>query len=1120
MSGTPPYVELHAHSAYSFLDGASLPDELIARAAELGHSALAITDHDSLAGAMELAMAARESPVRAIFGAEVTVTVADPAARHDDDDSGGSGAMGHLTLLVRDGCGWRNLCRLLTLAHAHTRDRPDRSAGQPSVPLERVLEHAEGLVCLTGCAGQSVVARGISDEPTARRLLDAFGPDALRVELQRLYARGDRRRNRELERLARRLGVPTIATGDVHAHTPMRALLQDAFVAVRNGMSLDASESERRPNHCHVLARPEAMAARFSDYPEAVAETVRLAETLRFQLRSDLGYRYPMSESGDATHRLAEVCHARFASRYPSGYPRRTEAAGRLEAELRIIDSLGLSGFFLLHHEILELASDVACEVRGAGSARGLLPPGRGRGSSVSSIVCYLTGLSHIDPIEGELAIGRFLHEEIQSLPDIDIDFPRDIRAELIARIPKHYGHDRAALVAAFPTYRARGAIRDLGQALGLPAGELERVARGSEGWGGHGGVSEDVETALGSERLREGGRWAWLARLADEAQGLPRHLSQHPGGMVISTRPLIDCCPIVPAAMDDRQMIQWDKDSCADAGFLKIDLLGLGMLSAVERCVELIAARRGERIDLSRIPFDDPSTFQTIQQADTTGVFQIESRAQMGSLRRTRPASLRDLTVQVALVRPGPIVGGAVNPYIERRQALLHDPDLPIPYLHPSLEEPLAETLGTIIFQDQVIEVARAFAGFTAGEAEGLRRAMSRKRSHEAMDSHRQQFIQGARRAHPDAGEETIAQVWSMVAGFAGFGFPKSHGAAFGLLAYQSTWLRVHYPQEFLCALLNEQPMGFYPPDSLIHEAQRRGLTILAPDINHSEAECSVTDDGTIGIGLSYIAGVHTEEIARLVRSRRETGPFRGLADFAARAGVNATTLSRLAWSGACDALAGEDRHARRTALWQLGIATPGVHTVAGQQLALDLPLPDTPRLPALGEWEQMLADYAATGTSIDRHPLGLLRPSLTARGARSTAELAGAAHGAHILVGGLVIARQRPGTANGITFLLIEDEHGTLNVIVPARLYDTDRATVRTQPLVLVEGRLERHASGGGAINLLASSIATLPQPSDGTAASVRALRKPSESPAAAADRFALVAPPAMNFGQGRGR
>jgi error-prone DNA polymerase len=1101
MSGTPPYVELHAHSAYSFLDGASLPEELVNRAGELGHTALALTDHDSLAGAMEHAVAARESPVRAIFGAELTINT----------DAGGG--FRHVTLLVRDSQGWRNLCRLITLAHAHTRDRPDRRAAQASVPLQQLLEHVEGLVCLTGCA-----SHGVDDEPTARALLDAFGPDALRVELQRLYERGDRRRNAALERLARRLGVPAVATGDVHAHTPARALLQDAFVALRNGMSLDASEAERRPNHAHVLARPEAMAARLQAYPDAVAESVRLAETLRFTLTGDLGYRYPMSESTSATCELAEVCHAQFADRYPSSHPRHGEAEARLEQELRIIHSLGLAGFFLLHHEILELAREVAVEVRGPDSARALLPPGRGRGSSVSSIVCYLTGLSHIDPVENELAIGRFLHDEIESLPDIDIDFPRDIRAKLIPRITEHYGTDRAALVATFPTFRVRGAIRELGKALGLPSGEIERVARGSEGWGGHGTVAEDITTALGQQAL-QGGRWAWLAQLADEAYGLPRHQGQHPGGMVISTRPLIDCVPIVPAAMEGRQMVQWDKDSSADAGFLKIDLLGLGMLSAVERCVETIAARHNERVDLSRIPFDDKQTFAAIRKADVVGVFQIESRAQIQSLLRTRPQDLKDLTIQVALVRPGPIHGGAVNPYIERRQALLRNPDFQVRYLHPSLEEPLKETLGTIIFQDQVIAVARAFAGFSAGEAEGLRRAMSRKRSQEAMQSHRDQFIHGARRTHPDAGDETIQRVWGMVEGFAGFGFPKAHGAAFGLLAYQSTWLRVHYPCEFLCALLNEQPMGFYPPDSLIHEAQHQQIKILPPDVTQSDAECTVPHDGAIRVGLSYIKGIRIEDIERLVRSRGRDGPFRSLGGLAARGGVSRTTLSRLAWSGACDVLAGGDQYARRSALWQLGIATPSIEMDTGQQLALELPSTHPPALPALSEWDAMVADYSTSGISIDRHPIELLRGSLTATGARSIAELATTRHGAHVSVGGLVIARQRPGTANGITFLLLEDEHGTLNVIVPSKLYDANRAIVRTQPLVVVAGRLERHPDGGGAVNLLAASITALAESPGGQGAAVRNLREPPK-PAAAGDKFAVVAPAVMSFGQGRRR
>ena len=541
-----------------------------------------------------------------------------------------------------------------------------------------------------------------------------------------------------------------------------------------------------------------------------------------------------------------------------------------------MIDVLGLAGFFLLHRDLLELARDVAVEVRGPSTARALLPPGRGRGSSVSSIVCYLTGLSHIDPIANDLFLGRFLNEELNALPDIDLDFPRDVREKLIPRVHDRYGKERSALVAAFPTFRSRGAIRELGQGARAAArASWSGWRAGAEPWAVK-NVGRDVEVAMGIEpdsrarpvhrsrrprdRLRHEhagvagdgprqaarpgrgardrpvvasydrlpGRWAWLARLCDEAYGLPRHLSQHSGGMIVSTRPLIDCCPVLPAAMEGRQLCQWDKDSCADAGFLKIDLLGLGMLSAVERCVEEIGRVRGARVDLSRIPYDDAQTYDAIQVADTMGVFQIESRAQMASLLRTRPRSLEDLTIQVAIVRPGPILGGAVNPYISRLQTLRENPDYVVPYEHESLREVLKDTLGTIIFQDQVIEVAMAFAGFSPGEAEGLRRAMSRKRSAEAIEAYHQRFLDGAAATH-GVGEEVAERVYGMIVGFSGFGFPKAHGAAFGLLAYQSTWLRVHHGPEFVCALLNEQPMGFYAPDTLAHEAQRRGIA-LAP--------------------------------------------------------------------------------------------------------------------------------------------------------------------------------------------------------------------------------------------------------------------------------------------------
>ena len=1094
------YVELHGHSAYSFLDGTSQPEELVVAALERGYSAFALTDHDTVSGSMEFAQSAKALGLRALHGAEVTL----------DDDR-------HLTLLVRDATGWRSLCRLLTRAHAHTREGAGRVVRGPAVGLQDVLDHAEGLVCLSGCA-----RHGIRDEPTMRRLREGFTPANLCVELQRPFARHDRARNRGLAALARRLELRCVATGDVHAHTRERARLQDAFVAIREHTSLDASEPLRRGNHAHVLASPRAMAARFADHPDAVAETRRLAEELRFDLTTDLGYRYPGADDDEGDRKLREVCHARFDDRYPVGdRPLRERAAARLEEELALIAKLGLSGFFLLHHDLLELAREVALEVRGPGNARSLLPPGRGRGSSVSSIVCHLTGLSHVDPIKNELFLGRFLNEEITSLPDIDLDFPRDVRAELIPRIHERYGHDRSALVAAFPTYRARGAIRELGKALGLPPGEIERVARASEGWSAN-RIDADVEVALGAGRLQEG-RWGWLAALADEAYGLPRHLSQHPGGMIVATRPLVDCCPVVPAAMEGRQMVMWDKDSCADAGFLKIDLLGLGMLSAVERCVDHIAVRTGETIDLSRIPYDDPATYEAIQKAETTGVFQIESRAQMASLLRTRPETLDDITIQVAIVRPGPIQGGAVNPYIERRQRLRADPSYQVPYDHPSLEPVLRDTLGTIIFQDQVIEVAMAFAGFSPGEAEGLRRAMSRKRSEAAMRAYHDRFVQGAIAAH-GVDEAMAERVYAMIVGFSGFGFPKAHGAAFGLLAYQSTWLRVHHPAEFVCALLDEQPMGFYPPDALIHEAQRRGIEVLPPDVNHSDVGCTVVDEG-VRVGLGYVLGVRADEVAAIVEARAAGGPFTSTGDLAARAGAGRPALERLAWSGACDALLAAEvaspGHRRRAALWRFGVVTPGRalgrRRQDGTQLALPLDAPAAPELPGLTAWESMIADYATTGLTTATHPLGLLREEMRRRGAVSSGALATLRHDSQVRVGGLVVARQRPATASGIVFMLLEDEEGTVNLVVPAKVYEQHRLTVRTEPLVIAEGRLERHPAAGGGINVLVRRLVPLEAPDDRPLAEIRSLAEVREL---APEEFRAVAPPVMSFAQGRRR
>jgi error-prone DNA polymerase len=1031
------YVELHAHSAYSFLDGASQPEELAARAVELGYEALALTDHDGVYGSLEFAHAAKAFGVRPITGAEVTI-------------EGGT----HAALLVETPRGYANLCRLLTEAHAGTRPKEGAEPLPPSLPLESLLEQTEGLVCLSGCARHGLA---ISRPNDAARVARAF-PDRFFVELQRPYERGDARRNAALRELARDLGVPTVATGDVHAHHPRRAVLQDALVAIRCRTSLEGCEPERRGNHESVLLPPEEMFDRFPDDRQSVLRTAELAAGLTFDLTEELGYRYPDFSDGFETPdgQLRNVCEQAFSTRYSSDSLLQGQARGRLDEELALIAELKLSGFFLLHWEVLELAREVALEVRGRDSPRHALPPGRGRGSSVGSIVCYLTGLSHVDPVEANLSLGRFLNRELVSAPDIDLDFPRDIREKLIVRVTERYGHEHAALVASFSTYHSRGAIRDLGKALGLPFAELERLARLTEGNPHR--VAEEVAKLPGDHTSS---RWRALGKLAHEIGGLPRHISQHPGGMVISSRPLVELVPVQPAAMEGRQICQWDKDSCADAGFLKIDLLGLGMLSAVEDCVDRIARLRGEPIDLSRIPLDDRAVYEEIQQADTVGDFQIESRAQMQSLLRTRPENLDDLTIQVALVRPGPIQGGAVHPYIERRQRLREDPSFVPPVDHPSLTEPLRETLGVVVFQDQVLEVAMALAGFTVGEAEGLRRAMSRKRSEEAIEALRPRFVEGALGRGVD--EELANRVYDKLVGFSGFGFPKSHSAAFALLAYQSAWLRHHYPVEFLCALLNAQPMGFYPPASLVRDGQRRRVEVRPPDVNLSSATCAI-EDGAVRIGLGYVRSVGEEEAEAVAVGQ----PYADVADLARRAPVNRAALEALVASGACDRFG-----PRRELLWRVGVV-PRPQNAGGGNRQLTLPLEPTAPVPELQpqtEWEEMLADYGMTDISVGPHPLELLRPHLPVA-TLSSRELRD--HPATtVAVAGMAVARQRPATANGVVFMLLEDEFGQVNLIVPPPVYERFRALVRGEPLILARGKLER---SGRNLNVLVSTMESL--------------------------------------------
>ena len=1078
------YVELHCHSAYSFLDGVAHPEELVDRACTLGYTALALTDHDNLCAALPFAHAARATGLQAITGCELTVDVGREQR--------------HLVLLVENRTGYTNLCRLITAAHAGTRSGGGAVTRPPGVALEHVLAHAEGLSCLTGCPERSVLH---SDEPAVARsrrdqLLEAFG-ERLAVELQRPFRQGAERRLRAFERLARERGLPLVATNDVHLHLRRRGPLQDVLVAIREHATLDACTALLRGNREHVLKTPAEMALLFADLPEAIAETRRIAERCSFDLTQSLGYRPPEREA-DSDRALKELCERHLDGRYPRSSPWRQEAVERLATELVLIRRHRLAGFFLLHREILELAREVALGIRGADAARNVLPPGRGRGSSVGSIVCYLTGLSHIDPVAGRLSLGRFLNEELASTPDIDLDFPRDIRAELIRRIHTEYGDQQAALVGAFATYRAKGAIREIGKALALPTGDVARLAAASDGWSAE-AVGEELRRVPGLRERADDRRLRLLATLCAQIGGLPRHLSQHPGGMIVSDRPLSELVPLQPAAMAGRTICQWDKDAVADAGFLKIDLLGLGMLSAVERCVSEIHRSTGQSVDLSRVPLDDAEVYAEIQAADTVGVFQIESRAQVQTLLRVQPTCLDDLVVEVALVRPGPIQGGAVNPYIQRRMARRADPEIPIPYEHPLLEEPLRETLGVIIFQDQVLDVAQALAGFTPGQAEALRRAMSRRRSRAGLAAQWQAFLAGA--ASRGVPEHVARTVFQQILAFSAFGFPKSHSAAFALLAYQSAWLRRHHPAAFLCALLMEQPMGFYPPASLIRDAERRAVQVLPVDIHHSHVEARCESARAVRLGLRQVIGLGEEDAETIVAERDRHGPFADVRDLANRLDLPTQRLQRLIAAGACDALG-----QRRRLLWELGLAARPLGQGAGSQLAFDLQLGTAPSgLPEQGAWELLVSDYATTGVSVRAHPIRQLRP-LLGEGLLDSTRLAALPHGAAVAMPGLAVARQRPASAKGIVFLLLEDEHGLFNLVLMPDVYERHRLLARSEPLLLVHGTLEHRE---GQVTVRVESLAPLDLPNR------RALPADTDL-----QQLRSVAPPPQHFAQGRRR
>lgn len=1015
------YCELHLHTNFSLLDGASHPRDMVDRAAELGMPALAITDHDGLYGALPFYRRAREAGVKPIIGAEVTM-------------EGGH----HLTLLARDMSGYANLSRLITRAHLGHRK------GQPSLDIEALAGHSAGLLCLSGCRkgeipGLLLNGRDGEAMASARRYAEIFGRDSFYIELQNNLCPEDRRLCRRLVELAKALGLGYVATNNVHYARREGHRLQDVLVCIRNRTTLDESHHLRRPNSEFHLKPGVEMARLFADYPEALAGTLSIAERCNVSLDFS-GYRFPgfpLPAGETAEGFLARLCREKARERYGdiSG-----EVEERLGYELDLIARLGLSGYFLIVWDIMDYAR-----------RNGI--PAQGRGSAANSIVAYILGITRVDPIRHRLFLGRFLNEEMSSIPDIDIDISTNHREQLIRYVYRKYGEEHTAMVCTYVTFRARNAIREVGKALGLPAHVLDGMARAVSVYRAD-GIEGDLK---GLEQFRSyvtSMTWRQFLSLCQEIASFPRHLSIHVGGMLITSCPLSDVVPLERATMPGRVVCQWDKDALDDAGLVKVDLLGLRMLSLVQEARELVEGGRGVRIDLDRIPHDDAAVYDMICDADTLGVFQVESRAQMQTLPKTRPRSVDDLTVEVAIIRPGPIQGNMVHPYIRRRRGE-EKVTYPLRRLKPILEE----TMGVILFQEQVIKVAVAVAGFSPGEADSLRRAMSRKRSRRAMEELRRRFLDGARRS--GVAERTAVQVFDQLKGFAEYGFCKSHAAGFALLAYESAWLKCHFAPEFYAALLNNQPMGFYTPEVIVGDARRHGVEVLPIHINKSMGRCTV-EDGKVRLGFRYVKGMGQDAIGRLEASRG--APFTSLEGLYRGVELGREVMENLILVGALDCFG----QPKRQLLWQLGL----LEQRGRDGLALDFPGCQAP-LPAMTGLEEVAADYTVQGLSARRHPMAVLRPDISRDGILRSSEVKGLFDGTRVRTAGYVVCRQAPGTARGFVFLTIEDEEGLLNIVLKPRVYQQYRYVARMEPLIVVEGTLERD---GGIVNVVARRLSPL--------------------------------------------
>jgi error-prone DNA polymerase len=1014
----PParYAELVCRSNYSFCEGASFPEELIERARELGLDALALTDRDGVYGNVRFHREAKGFPI--LHGSLLTLR-----AGHERVLDGGPAWSA--VALVQDLTGWATLCRILTAA------RGEATKGRAELPLERLLEQNAGLLFL---------ARGDWPDDALARLYGAVGERLYRAVSRRL-APGEESRIDALVRGP----VPCVATNDVLMHIPERARLQDVLSCIRLQTTLDQAGRRLQPNAERVLKEPERMARLFRPWPGLVERTLEVAGRCAFSL-GELKYTYPREVVPDgysALEWLRELTRRGVRERYG---PRPPESVTRqVEYELAIIGRLDFAAYFLTVHDLVRFARE-----------RGILC--QGRGSAANSAVCYVLGVTAVDPARASLLFERFISEERGEPPDIDIDFEHERREEVLQYVYEKYGRDRAAMVNEVIAWRGRMAVRDVGKAVGLGLDQVDRLAKAMDGWGGK---------PPSEERIREAGldpadpAIGLTQGLVGELQGFPRHTSIHVGGFVISDGPLIDRAPVEPATMENRTVIQWDKNDVDDLGFVKVDLLSLGMLTAIRKCFQFMRSFHGVHHDLATVPREDPAVYDMLCEADSTGVFQVESRAQQGMLPRLRPRCFYDLVIETAIVRPGPIQGGMVHPYLRRRSGAE-----PVTYVDERLRPILARTLGVPIFQEQVMAMAIAVGGFTPGEADALRRAMGAWRRRGGLGELGDKLMRGmAENGLPD---DYAAQIFKQIQGFAEYGFPESHAASFAHLVYVSAWQRCHYPAAFCAALINSQPMGFYAPRSLVSDAQRHGVEVRPIDVCTSEWDCTLepgADGPVLRVGLRLVKGLG-EEAGRAVEAARAAGAFRDLPDFAARTGLDRGALLALARAGGLDRLQGDDAAGARGAVWAVEGLWSGLFARvprAEEHVALPIATPV----------EVVQADYLATGLSVRMHPVGLVRSRLEREGVLPLSRLVEVPNDTPVRIAGLVSHRQRPGTASGVVFMTLEDETGTVNVVVWPKLYERQRRVIRTEPLVSVAGVLQRE---GEAISVVARSFQPL--------------------------------------------